>query len=194
MKKIIYSLIFFCIVTIKSINAQTEFKFNVLTTAFLIPNAGFEIQLTEKSSFQFDALASFWDSVNGSPLQVIQVFPEYRRYFKQNMRGFFVGAHVGVGMFTLSKYGYSNNIHQSGRNTYYGITLGYKMNIGKNWALEVFVGGGSQQAHYRAYNHDTGERVDNLNGLDKRPFNASGELIPYRGGVMFVYRIPSRQK
>ncbi len=172
--------------------SQTEIKFNALTSAILIPNAGIEFQLGEKSSFQFDVLASFWDSFDGYPLHVTQIFPEYRQYFKPNMRGFFVGAHIGVGMFTLSKFGYQNHIHQSGRNTYYGLTIGYKTDISKHWAMEFFVGGGSTQANYRSYNFNTGEREDDK--TNQRWFNKSGELIPYRGGIMLVYKLGSRSR
>ncbi|SEB54510.1 Protein of unknown function [Tenacibaculum sp. MAR_2009_124] len=193
MKKILSPALFLLFLISSSIHAQTEVKFNALTTAFLIPNVGVEIQLGERSSVQLDVLASFWDSIDGSPLHITQIFPEYRRYFKPNMRGFFIGGHIGVGMFTLRKYGKIKYSYQSGRNTYFGITVGYKTDISKNWALEFFVGGGSQQAHYRGYDSN-GQRVDTQDELATRPFNLSGELIPYRGGIMFVYRIPSRRK
>ena len=181
----------FIVVLSFSVKAQTEVKLNILSTAALIPNFGIEIQLGDRSSFQLDVLASFWDSFNGSPLHVNQIFPEFRHYFKPNMLGFFIGGHIGFGMFTLSKYGYPSNIHQSGRNTYYGLTIGYKTHLNEDWSLEFFIGGGSQQAHYRGYNNDLGQRVDETEDFTKRPFNLSGELIPYRGGIMFVYRIPS---
>ena len=190
MKKNSFFIILFIYALSTSVAAQTEAKLNIVTTAALIPNFGFEIQLGNRSSFQLDVLASFWDSINGSPLHVTQIFPEYRRYFKPNMLGFFIGGHIGFGMFTLSKYGYPNNIHQSGRNTYYGFTIGYKKHLNENWSLEFFIGGGSQQAHYRGYNNDIGQRVDEKENFTKRPFNLSGELIPYRGGIMIVYRIP----
>ncbi len=193
MKKIWSPIIFFIFIISFSIQAQTEVKFNALTTAFLIPNVGVEIQMTDRSSVQLDVLGSFWDSIGGSPLQVTQIFPEYRRYFKPNMRGFFVGGHIGFGMFTLRKYGKIKYSYQSGRNTYFGLTVGYKTDIGKNWALEFFLGGGSQQAHYRGYNSE-GERVDTQDELATRPFNLSGEFIPYRGGIMLVYRIPQRKR
>lgn len=177
-----------------SLYAQTEAKVNMLTLPVLIPNIGLEFQIGEQSSFQLDALFSFWDSIDGSPLHVIQVFPEYRHYFKPDMRGFFIGAHVGVGMFTLTKYGYPNNIHQSGQNLYFGTTIGYKMDIGEKWAIEAFIGGGNQDARYRGYDFTTGERIDVAPENNVRPFNKSGEWLIYRGGVMLIYKIPSLRK
>ena len=189
MKKIRVLIFLFLLLKVHSINAQMGFKFNALTGVFLIPNVGLEVQLTEKSSAQLDVLASLWNSFDGSPLHITQIFPEYRRYFKSNMKGFFIGGHIGVGMFTLKKYGKAKYTYQSGRNTYFGFTVGYKLDIGKNWGLEFFVSGGSQQANYRGYDSN-GQRIDNKGEIKPRPFNLSGELIPYRGGIMVVYRIP----
>ncbi|PQJ21229.1 DUF3575 domain-containing protein [Tenacibaculum sp. SG-28] len=188
MKKVIPLFVLFLSTALFS---QTEIKLNAVTLPALIPNIGIELQIGDKSSFQLDVLGSFWDSIDGSPFHVVQVFPEYRHYFKPNMRGFFIGGHVGFGMFTLTKYGYPNTIYQSGQNIYLGATIGYKIELSDRWALEVFLGGGSSQARYRAYDNVTGERVDVTPEDNNRPFNKSGEWIPYRGGIMLVYKLPS---
>ncbi len=173
--------------------AQTEVKFNTATALLLIPNAGVEFQLGARGSFQLDGLVSFWDSFDGKPLHIVQIFPEYRRYSKPNMRGWFVGIHMGFGMFTLTKYGYPDHAYQSGRNTYYGLSIGYKKSLGENWAIEAFLGGGNQHAHYRGYDSNTRTRVD-IKPDENRMFNLSGEWIPYRGGFMIVYKIPTFAK
>ncbi|MDP3352964.1 MAG: DUF3575 domain-containing protein [Flavobacteriaceae bacterium] len=117
------------------LNAQTELKFNTVTALILVPNIGIEVGLSNHISFQLDATASFWDSFDGAPLQITQIFPEFRYYPKTTMKGFYIGAHAGYGRFTLSKSRFPQFIQQahytkenqmSGRNTDYGITLGYK--------------------------------------------------------------------
>ena len=84
---------------------QLEAKANVLTSLGLIPNVGLEIQTGEKNSLQLDVLASFWNKLNNSktPLHINQTFLEYRFYKKNDLSGFFIGPHLGYGMFTLKK-------------------------------------------------------------------------------------------
>jgi hypothetical protein len=49
--------------------------------------------------------ATFFDNIEGSPFQTTQIFNEIRYYPKlkegKNKRSFFIGPHVGYGMFTL---------------------------------------------------------------------------------------------
>ena len=95
---------------------------------------------------------------------------------------------MGFGMFNLTKYGYDADTYQSGRNYYIGASIGYKKSLSDRWALELFLGGGTSQATYRAYSQETRMRVD-IPLDEERNFNKSGEWIPYRGGLMLVYRL-----
>lgn len=178
-------------------NSQTELKFNAATALILVPNIGIEVGLTNHVSFQLDATASFWDSIDGGPLHMTQIFPEFRYYLKENIDGFFIGAHLGYGMFTLTKSrfpefiekgNYTDDNQMSGRNTYYGISLGYKKHFNQNWGYELFIGGGSSQANYRGYSYIDKTRVD-IPFEEERNFNKSGEWLPYRGGIMLIYRM-----
>lgn len=191
-----YFFLFFLLLSFFSYS-QTELKFNTVTALILVPNIGIEVGFTNHLSFQLDATASFWDSFNGAPLQMVQVFPEFRYYPKENLKGLFIGGHVGFGMFTLTKNrfpefvekgNYTNDQQMSGRNTYYGITLGYKKFINQKFGYEVFIGGGTSQANYRGYSYINRTRYDVPIG-ETRNFNKSGEWLPYRGGVMLLYRI-----
>lgn len=192
-----FVILFFFISSPFNLISQTELKFNSMTALVLIPNIGIEVGLVEKLSFQLDVTSSFWDSFDGAPLQFVQIFPEFRYYSTSEMKGFFVGGHVGFGMFTLAKNtfpafiekaNYSQDLHQSGRNTYYGVTIGYKKYFKQKWAYEIFIGGGSSQANYRGYSFSEKIRYD-IPFEDDRNFNKSGEWLPYRGGVMLIYRI-----
>jgi hypothetical protein len=48
-------------------------------------------------------------------------------------------------------------------------------------------------SHYKGYNGL--ERVDITNAEEYKPFNGSGEVLIYRGGLMFIYKIfPYKKK
>ena len=182
--------------------AQTELKFNLASALILTPNIGIEVQLSEKLGYQLDTSATFFDNVEGSPFQTTQIFNELRYYPKlkegKNERSFFIGPHVGYGMFTLRIPKFITSIvdtelkeegsYQSGRNAYYGITIGKKIPLkNKNFNLEVFIGGGSSQSNYKYYNKE-GNRVFENPDIEK-DFNQSGEELVYKGGVMLTYKL-----
>jgi len=182
--------------------AQTELKFNLASALILTPNIGIEVQLSEKFGYQLDTSATFFDNVEGSPFQTTQIFNELRYYPKlkegKNERSFFIGPHVGYGMFTLRIPKFITSIvdtelkeegsYQSGRNAYYGITVGKKIPLkNKNFNLEVFIGGGSSQSNYKYYNKE-GNRIYENPDIEK-DFNQSGEELVYKGGVMLTYKI-----
>ena len=196
-----------CIISIVLIissvlNAQTELKVNLASALLLVPNIGIEVQLSEKLGYQLDTSASFFDNIEGSPFQTIQIFNEIRYYPKlkegKNERSFFIGPHVGYGMFTLKIPRFITSIvdtelkeegsYQSGRNAYYGITIGKKIPLKNNkFNLELFIGGGTSQSNYKYYNKE-GNRVFENPDIEK-DFNQSGEELVYKGGVMLTYKL-----
>ena len=164
----------------------------------MVPNIGIEVQINEKFSYQLDTTASFWDSVDGSPYQFVQIFNEFRFYTNPSRRDFFIGPHIGYGMFNLRLPKFITSIvdtelkdegsYQSGRNAYYGITLGKKIPLkSKNFNLELFIGGGTSQSNYKYYNKE-GNRIYENPDVEK-DFNQSGEELIYRGGLMLTYKI-----
>lgn len=164
---------------------QTYIKTNALTTFLLIPSIGIETPVGGKFTFQADVTASFWKSVNGKPFEFVMVIPELRYHFKENTNGFYVGAHLGGTVFNLQKWDYSKtNYYQKGVNYLAGATVGFQKEITKKLALDIFIGGGSQQAFYKGYNGITHVREDVA-----KKYNKSGEWLPYRGGIMLCYRI-----
>ena len=191
-----------CLLVSSFINAQTEIKVNLASALVLVPNIGIEVQLSEKLGYQLDTSASFFDNIEGSPFQTIQIFNELRYYPKlkegRNKRSFFIGPHVGYGMFTLRIPQFITSIvdtelkeegsYQSGRNAYYGITIGKKIPLKNNkFNLELFVGGGTSQSNYKYYNNE-GNRVYENPDIEK-DFNQSGEELIYKGGVMLSYKL-----
>ena len=194
------NLLFLLILTFGA--AQTEIKFNLASALILTPNIGIEVQLSEKFGYQLDTSATFFDDIEGSPFQTTQIFNELRYYPKlkegKNERSFFIGPHVGYGMFTLRIPKFITSVvdtelkeegsYQSGRNAYYGITIGKKIPLkNKNFNLEVFIGGGSSQSNYKYYNKE-GNRIYENPDIEK-DFNQSGEELVYKGGVMLTYKL-----
>ena len=184
------------------LNAQTELKVNLASALLLVPNIGIEVKLSETLGYQLDTSASFYDNVEGSPFHTIQIFNELRYYPKlkegKNVRSFFIGPHVGYGMFTLKIPKFITTIvdtelkeegsYQSGRNAYYGITIGKKIPLkNKKLGLELFIGGGSSQSNYKYYNK-LGNRIYENPDIEK-DFNQSGEELIYKGGVMLTYKL-----
>jgi len=175
--------------------SQSEIKFNLATSLVLVPNIGIGLKINENIGYQLDTSASFWDSIDGNPYQFIQIFNELRFYFKKSNRSFFIGPHIGYGMFTLKNPKFLTSIidtglkeegsYQSGRNTYYGLTIGKKIAL-KNpkFGLEFFLGFGSSQSNYKYYNSKETRDFE----LD-RAFSKSGEELPYKGGIMLVYKL-----
>ena len=183
-----------------TLNCQTELKFNLASALVLVPNVGIEVQLSDRFGYQLDTSASFYDNIEGSPFHMTQIFNELRFYpkTKKNNRSFFVGAHVGYGMYNLRLPKWITTIvdteykeegsYQYGRNAYYGITLGKKIPLkNERFNLEVFIGGGSSQSNYKYYNKDE-QRIFAITNF-KRKFNKSGEELPYRGGIMLTYKL-----
>jgi len=181
-----------------TLNSQTELKFNLASALVLVPNVGIEVQLSDRFGYQLDTSASFYDNIEGSPFHMTQIFNELRFYpkTKKNNRSFFIGAHVGYGMYNLRLPKWITTIvdteykeegsYQYGRNAYYGITLGKKIPLkNERFNLEVFIGGGSSQSNYKYYNKDE-QRIFAITNF-KRKFNKSGEELPYRGGLMLTY-------
>ncbi len=179
--------------------AQTELKFNLATATLLVPNIGIEVKLSEKLGYQLDTSASFYNDIEGSPFHMTQIFNEFRFYPNKNQkRNFFIGAHVGYGMYNIRLPRWIANLsgseykeegsYQYGRNAYYGITIGKKIPLkNERFGLEVFIGGGLSQSNYKYYNKNE-QRIFAITNY-KRKFNKSGEELPYRGGLMLTYKL-----
>ena len=183
-------------------HSKAEIKFNLASALLLVPNIGIEVQLSEKFGYQLDTSASFIDNLEGSPFHSTQIFNELRYYPKlkegKNSRSFFIGPHIGYGMFTLRIPKFITSLvdtelkeegsYQSGRNTYYGVTIGKKIPLkSKKLNLEIFIGGGTSQSNYKYYNK-LGNRIYENPDIEK-DFNQSGEELIYRGGLMLTFKI-----
>lgn len=186
--------------------SMSEKKLYVKGNALLIPigviNAGLEYQLSQKFTMQGDVLISPWKSFAGHEAQIYMGTIEGRYYFKEAFKGWHVGANVSVGAFVLQKPQYWNaegyyynpkgfqtdyalsNLYQKGYAVLLGVEGGYQFRLSENWNMDIFAGFGTSQDFYKGYDRVSGDRYDEAEG-----YNRSGEIIPYRGGIMFSYRI-----
>ncbi|EKT4533726.1 DUF3575 domain-containing protein [Flavobacterium psychrophilum] len=182
-KKTLYYLSFmvFCYANTWS---QTNIKANI-TTLVGMPQIAIETKVGNKLTFQLDVMCSLWKSINNGPQEFIIVTPELRYHFSTLEKGFYIGAHIAGSKYKMQKWNYINtDLYQTGYSLLYGATVGFKVPIDNHFALDLFVGGGNQQGYYKGYNISTGERYENAT-----KYNKSGEWLPYRGGVMIVYKI-----
>ena len=164
--------------------AQTYFKFNAPTTLVGVPQIGIETSLGKKVTFQGDVLGSYWQSINGAPFKTLMVFAEGRYHFDENYKGLYVGGHIGGAIFEIQKWNYLNSDkYQTGEAFFLGISIGYQFQISEKWMIDMFIGGGNQQAHYK------GRYISNDEPYEFSKYNKSGEWLPYRGGIMFSYKL-----
>lgn len=184
MKKTLFILLFLFSITSQS---QTYIKANAVTAMVLIPNVGIETSIGKKMTFQFDVMASFWDSFNGNkPMKFYTLTPEVRYHFKEKYNGFYVGAHIGFDQYKLQKWNYwDTNKYEDGFGYRMGATIGYNIKLNNKFNLDCFVGGGWHQGFYKGYYND-----GTPGRYEKAPnYNKSGEWLPYRGGVMISYKL-----
>jgi len=175
-------------------------KGNALFIPIGIVNLAIEHQLSKKFTVQGDVFISPWKSFDGHELQYYSISAEGRYYFNEAFRHFYVGANIATSAFTLQKWNYwteepyyndygevftSSNLYQKGYSLILGVTLGYQFRVSDRWNIDLYGSVGTSQDFYKGYDRTTGERYDRKDNK----FNRSGEILPYRGGVMISYKL-----
>lgn len=195
------------LLAIGSLNAQEQeqsgekslyVKGNALFLPIGIINLGVEKQISPKYTLQGDVFISPWKSFAGHKLQFYSVSAEGRYYFNEAFKHWYVGANLSFAAYNLQKWNYwkdtpyvtdtgeiyqKNNLYQKGFSIMLGITGGYQFQLSERWNLDLYATIGTSQGFYKGYDRITGKRYDGKEGL-----NRSGEIIPYRGGVMISYK------
>ena len=171
-----------------NVSAQTYVKVNGFTLPALMLNAGIETKLSNKTTFQADIFISPWKSLFDNRMLLATGTLEYRYYFTESFKNWYVAANTGVAIYRMQKYNHLNlGIHQEGYSILVGGTVGYVVKVNDKINLDIFLGGGNAQSKYRSYyNAFPDIRADKEEGAS---INGSGEWIPYKGGVMISYQI-----
>jgi hypothetical protein len=174
-------------------------KGNALLASIGLINIGLEKQLTSKITMQGDVLVSPWKSFAGHEFQYYSVSLEGRYYFNEAFSHWYVGANIATSAFVLQKWNYwkdtpyindknevftSSNLYQKGVSFILGVTGGYQFKVSDRWNIDVYATIGTSQDFYKGYDRTTGQRYESA-----KKFNKSGEILPYRGGVMISYKL-----
>lgn len=175
-------------------------KGNALLIPIGVVNAALEHQVSKKFTVQGDVLVSPWKSFAGHELQYYSVSLEGRYYFNEAFRHWYIGANIAGSRFNVQKWNYWNDntgtdektgitrknsdLYQRGYSMIFGVTGGYQFTISDRWNIDIFAGVGTSQDFYKGYDRMRGDRYDGATG-----YNKSGEIIPYRGGVMISYKL-----
>ena len=113
------------------ISAQTYVKLNGLYALVGVVNPAVEFTISPKSTFQTEIVVSPWESVNNHHALFCIFMGEYRRYFKEHNRGWYLGANIGMQAFDLSKPYIENwklkfeNRYSKGYGFMIGLCVGY---------------------------------------------------------------------
>lgn len=180
-------------------------KLYVKANALFLPlgmlNAGLEYQLNNKMTVQGDVFISPWKSFAGKYAQVYMIGFDGRYYFKEAFKHWYVGANISAARFIMQKFNYwtddltqynldsplykASDLYQDGYAVMIGGVVGYQFKLGEKWNMDLYLGAGSVQSFYKGYHKELGIRYDD----DGRPWDKSGEILPYRGGVMISYKL-----
>ena len=121
-------------------NAQTYVKVNGFTLPALMLNAGIETKLTDKTTFQADVFVSPWKSLFGNRMLFAIGSLEYRYYFTESFKNWYVAANTGVAIYRMQKYNHLNlGIHQEGYSILLGGTVGYVVKVNDKINLDIFL-------------------------------------------------------
>lgn len=187
------------------IHAQTEIKANALFLPLGMINLAVEKSLNSKFSLQAEGFISPWKSFGGKNLQIYMGTLEGRYYFKEVMKGWYVGAYGSIAAYNLQKWNYLKaepvlddedhpqlsgdgtvrltERYQKGLALIIGVSGGYHFTVTERLGLDVYAGIGTTQSIYKGYFKDNDQRYDKASN-----WNKSGEVIPTRGGLMVTYK------
>lgn len=136
-------------------------KTNLVGMGFLVANAAVEIDIIENLSFVLPIYYSGWDyGKNTVKFRTMQIQPEFRFYIPK-AKGFYVGAHCGVGYWNVAWGGEWRYQDHKGETPFIGggLGIGYAMHFKKNphWGVEFSIGGGVYDVRYDVfYNEHNG--------------------------------------
>lgn len=178
-----------------NLNAQEQenekslyIKGNALFLPVGMLNVGLEYQLSKKYTLQGDVFVSPWKSFAGRHAQIYMGHLEGRYYFQEAFKHWYLGVNGGFGVFDLTKWNYSGTEKfQRGFSLMLGATVGYQFQWKERWNIDVYLGGGTSQGFYHGYENVPPDSFVRYDGEQK--WNKSGELIPYRGGIMISYKL-----
>lgn len=185
---------------------DTYIKANALFLPVGMLNIGVEYGFTEHITGQTDVFISPWESFAGKHAQVYMLGFDGRYYFSKAFEKFYIGGNISGGLYNIQKWGYwndnfythkngevtpyiSSNLYQKGFTFVFGAVGGYQFKWNEKWNIDLYIGVGTMQSFYKGYDKLSGDRYDYGGDSMGRERNRSGELLPYKGGVMISYKL-----
>lgn len=184
-------------------HAQIDLKINGLYAVVGVINPAVEFTVSPKSTIQTEIVISPWKSVNQKHLLFGIFMGEYRRYFREQKNGWYLGANIGMMAFDLSKPFFNGKEIQfehrycKGYGMMIGLCVGYEYRFRERWLLDVYFGWAWMDSHYNGYSFDG--QIDMYPHRPEQPrypdpFNGSSEWYPNKAGLSIGYRIFSPKK
>ena len=189
------------------LDAQIYAKLNGLYALVGVINPAVEFTVSPKSTFQTEIVFSPWKYVNDhgvdKPMKFGILMTEYRRYFKQHNRGWYLGANMGMMGFKMSKPQFSDgwfleNRYSKGYGMMIGICGGFEYQFADRWLLDAYFGWSYMLSWYNGYSIDgTIDLYPHRPVQPEKPdpFNGSHEWLPNKIGVSIGFMIfnPARR-
>ena len=130
-----------------------EVKTNALywTTASL--NAGFEVGLTPRITFEIDAGYNPWTFSDNRKFKFWMIQPEIRHWFRNRFEGHFLGVHLLYADFNVGGMKFLGMSDRRYQGALYGagVAYGYRWPLGKNWSVEATAALGYLRSDYERY-------------------------------------------
>ncbi len=178
--------------------AQGYVKLNGLYALAGVVNPAVEFAISPKSTLQTEVVFSPWKSIHGKHMFFGILMGEYRRYFKEHNRGWYLGANLGMMAFDMSKPyidGWSirfENRYSKGYGMMIGLCVGWEWQFRERWLLDAYLGWAFMDSHYNGYSLD--HQIDMyphrpVDPPHPDPFNGSSEWYPNKIGLSIGYRI-----
>ena len=185
------------------LDAQIYAKLNGLYALVGVINPAVEFTVSPKSTFQTEIVFSPWKYVNDhgvdKPMKFGILMTEYRRYFKQHNRGWYLGANMGMMGFKMSKPQFSDgwfleNRYSKGYGMMIGICGGFEYQFADRWLLDAYFGWSYMLSWYNGYSLDGTidlyphrpvqlEKPDPFNGEQDRGVDRIHDLQPGAPGT-----------
>ena len=145
-RKISVLIVLFSLFGIQNAASQGYVKLNALYALVGVVNPSVEFAISPKSTLQTDIVVSPWKSINRKHMTFAIFMGEYRRYFKEHNRGWYLGANIGMMAFDMSKpyiEGWKLKFEDrycKGYGMMIGLCVGYEHQFGERWLLDAFFG------------------------------------------------------
>lgn len=197
------AILIFTLAVATPLRAQIYAKINALYAVVGVVNPQVEGAISPHSSLVVDATYSPWRSIGGKHAHFGIFQGEYRYYFREATKGWYISANAGIMGFDINKPRLFNGGLISLKETYskgfgamVGVGAGYQHHFAGRWVVDAYVAIDFVRSWYNGYKAN-GEIIMNPYGHENYthpdPFNGSSEIMPIKAGVSIGYMIFKRK-